>query len=410
MNKNKQIVLVQPDYPIPQKRKINHDFLPIGLLKIGSYLKNCKGYSIEIIFGNKELTFKPEEIWITSLFTYWSGYVHDSILYYQSQFPGAKIVVGGIYATLLPEHLTNKYDVEVFEGIHSEAENWCNENGIDYSILNKEIDFQIIHGMRGCFRKCKFCGTWKLEPKETFEREVAKRIVKNHVVFYDNNFLRNPYIKDILKELAEVRVNGKKVVYESQSGFDGRILNQEIANLLKKAGFRNPRIAWDNSLDDEKKIEDQVNMLINAGFPRKEIYVFMLYNWEYGYNDMESKRIKCWKWGVQISDCRYRPLDQLFDRYNSKRKQTNEDYYIHPKWTDEKIKLFRSNVRKHNICVRHGFPFYSKTMEHMKLSKEEIARLNKSPKKDVRKTLGDAWYPDDFHKPIEDQSRIEQYL
>jgi len=39
----------------------------------------------------------------------------------------------------------------------------------------------------------------------------------------------------------------------------------------------------------------------------------------------------------QIADCRYRPLNQLFDNYNPLIKgQTSKDYYIHEEagWTD----------------------------------------------------------------------------
>jgi hypothetical protein len=231
---------------------------------------------------------------------------------------------------------------------------------------------------------------------------------KNHVVFYDNNFLRNPRIKEILRELCEKRVNGKPVKYESQSGFDGRIMDQEVARLLKAARFINPRLAWDNSIKDEMKIEKQIQRLLKAGYKAKDISVFILFNWHHGFEEVEKKRLKCWEWGVQISDCRFRPLNQMYDHFNSRKRQTSKDYYISPNWTDEEVKQFRSNVRKHNICIRHGFSFHSKKLERLGVSKRRSLEIRGMSKKAATKILEDAWFPSEFHGPAK-QHQIEDY-
>jgi hypothetical protein len=87
-------------------------------------------------------------------------------------------------------------------------------------------------------------------------------------------------------------------------------------------------------------------------------------------------------------------LNQTFDNYDPKKPQTNEDYYIHPKWTDLEVKKFRKNVRRQNICVRMEMPFYSKLLEHKKM-KYNIKKLKKLPKTKVKKLLPDAWFPDE---------------
>lgn len=413
MNQNrKNVLLVVPNFPIPQKRKIDHNFCPIGLLKIGSYFKHAKGYNVELVFGHKTPNMTPDEIWITSLFTYWSEYVHNCAKYYRSLFPEAKLKVGGIYATLLPERAKEEMGAEIHIGLHKDAEDWCDKHDVDYSILGFDIDFQIMHGMRGCFRRCSFCGVWKIEPEEKFYYSIADKIQKNHIIFYDNNFLRHPDIINILKELAAKRVNGRVVHYESQSGFDGRILTQEIANLLKKARFINPRIAWDNSYDEWPKIEKQIELIKNAGYKSKDIFIFMLYNWDIDYQTMEKKRLKCWEWRVQIADCRYRPLDQMYDYFDSRKQQTNDDYYIHPNWTDEEVKAFRKNVRQHNICVRHSFLFYSKMFERVyanKNNKKILKEYRKFSKKDILNMIPDAWIPGDFHPAPPSQIRLEDF-
>ncbi|MCK5611869.1 Fe-S oxidoreductase, partial [Candidatus Pacearchaeota archaeon] len=351
----------------------------------------AKGNNVKFVVGNRDFKgFKPSEINITSLFTYWQKYVWDSVSFYKNKYPKSKVVVGGIYASLMPEHCKKSGCDEVFMGVHKEAEK-CQP---DYSIL--DIDYQIIHTSRGCVRRCKFCGTWRIEPKFKYKKSIKDEICKNLVVFYDNNILANPHIENILDELSEAQNQGRAVYSECQCGIDGRILLEKphLAKMLKKARMINPRIAWDHGFDDWKMIKKQLKLLFNAGYKPKDTYVFMLYNWDIPFNEMEKKRLKCYKFGVQISDCRYRPLNHTFDEYNAIKEQTNKDYFIHPSWTDKEVKLFRKNVRRHNICVRHKFPFYSRKLEHKTIVKDETIKLSKLPRKEIMKLVPDAWFPD----------------
>lgn len=354
-----KLLLVEPDFPIPPKSKNHRNFLPIGLLKLAAHHK-ARGDEVKLVRGNKTFSgFYPDQIKITSLFTYWSNYVWDSVRFYKENYAGAKVTVGGIYASLMPEHCKKSGCDEVFVGIDKRAENFKP----DYSLVN--VDYQIVHTSRGCLRRCNFCGTWKIEPEFTVKTSIVDEICSNRLIFYDNNLLANPHIKDILKELMTSKHNGRVVYSESQCGIDGRLLTPEIATLLKQARFISPRIAWDHSYNQHRHIKGQIDMLVGAGYPAKDVYVFMIYNYGQGYYEMLNKLKRCKNWGVQIADCRYRPLDQTFDRYNPRKRQTNEDYYIHPNWTDRQVKLFRRKVRQQNIMIRHGFKFYSSKLERL---------------------------------------------
>ena len=131
------------------------------------------------------------------------------------------------------------------------------------------------------------------------------------------------------------KYNDRVVYSESQCGIDGRLLTPKLAFRLKKARFINPRIAWDHDFSQYKSVKEQIDMLVQAGYTtRRDIYIFMIYNFEQDYREMLRKLEQCKKWNIQIVDCRYRPLDQLYDNYNPLRIQNNKDYYIHPKWTD----------------------------------------------------------------------------
>ena len=370
----KRILLVEPNFPIPNKSKNHSNFLPIGLLKLASYYRK-RGHKIKLNRGNHPANFYPDRILVTSLFTYWSSYVKETVQYYKKKYPKSRIEVGGIYASLMPKHC-KKYTGcnKIFIGQHIEADK-CKPA---YDLV--DVDYQIIHGMRGCTNKCSFCGIWKLE-KKAFKNaeEIKKEIFSDKIIFYDNNMLANPHIEEILEMLANTTYNGKTIRCECQSGFDGRILikNPHLARLLKKAHFENIRVAWDFPYTKNaiKTVEEWVRILESAGYNPKDIYVFMIYNWDYPYEHMELKRRQCYKWGVQIADCRYRPLNQTFDRYNGRIKnQTSKDYFIHPNWTDKLVKRFRKNVRKHNICLRHNIPWskYDQTLERLASRKRLI--------------------------------------
>jgi len=379
----KRILLVEPNFPYPNRSRnraneIHKNFAPVGLLKLGA-LHKALGDEVKLVRGNINFEeFIPDEILITSLFTYWSKYVWEAVKYYRTLFPKSKIKLGGIYVTLHYKTLefvekARKFKIIAYKGVHKEAEKFLP----DYSLLEGEIDHHITHAMRGCIRRCKFCGVWKIEPKLRYKSaeeliKELKKAGKNKVIFFDNNFFANPNIKEILKALEGLKINGKSVTFESQSGYDGRLLEKdpELAILLKKAKFREIRIAWDNSLEDYKSIKKQINYLRKVGYPAKEIYVFMIYNFNIPYQDMLKKLEYCKKWGVQITDCRYRPLSATYDNYNPhsfKEGQTKKDYYIHEEggWTDKKIRDFRKRVRQQNMEIRYANgKKYDVRMEH----------------------------------------------
>ena len=295
------ILLVEPNFPIPKKSKNHKNFLPIGLLKIATFLQN-NGDSVKLIRGIPKsidefieiLKFNPDEIWITSLFTYWAKYVRDSVQYYKVVFPTVKVTIGGIYASLFSIDEVKEYTGcdKVIQRIIPEAEMCLPAYEMIQNSNPHSIDYQILHASRGCKRKCNFCGTWKIEPKFEHKASIKKEIFMEKVVFYDNNFLMNDMIHNILDELIELKKSNKIKWCESQSGFDGRLLmnDTELAIKLKKAGFRNVRIAWDGTFKENRDIKIQLDILKNAGFNYKDIYVFMIYNWIIPFEEMEKKR------------------------------------------------------------------------------------------------------------------------
>lgn len=397
----KKVLLVDPNFPRARKSRNHKDLLPIGLLKIGTYLKNrnIETKLIRLTSDNNEneiINFNPDLTLITSVFTYWANEVKSAVEFSKKLFPNTKVMVGGVFASLLPEICKDftKCDY-IHEGIVKCVE--CLPP--DYSLLEdngESVDFQIIHSSRGCNRKCKYCGVYKIEPHFSSKKSIKNELIRKNLVFYDNNLLINPDIEILLNELIELKKKRIITKCESQSGFDGRILRKKphLAKLIKEANFKEPKIAWDGPFKTFKNRKKEIDILIDAGYKPKEISIFMLFNHDLTYNEMEEKRAKCFEWGVQIMDCRFRPLQCLYDNYNPYAKtQSNLEYHINHNWTDEEVRQFRRNVRRHNICIRHNMKYHSSKAERKKISKEESIKYKSMNFESAKKFLTDAWSP-----------------
>ena len=397
---SEHILLVQPDFPHNKRSRNHHEFLPIGLLKIAALLQKMNKSFKLIHYKSNQLEIRydsvPDVIFITSLFTYWSSQVRDAVQHYKHYYPDATIVVGGIYATLLPHHCKEYTGCDlVVKGVLS----LCEDLPPAYDLV--DIDYQIIHTSRGCIRNCDFCGVYKIEPNFTCKKSIKDEIIKKKLIFYDNNILANPYIENILDELIILRKEKKINYLESQSGFDGRILSQNphLAEKIRAAGFKNIKFAWDHGIEDAPKIHEQIQIFEDVGYKRRDLQVFMIYNNHRSYEELEEKRVYCFKEGVQVADCRNRPLHITSDGYNPYLKHQNRnEYYIHKTWTDAKVRQFRRNVRKHNIAIRYRTKYYSSTVEHNKLTEEQKKEYFKMEYEEVKKVLSDAWNPAEPYK------------
>lgn len=372
------VLLVDCDFP-NKRKSINHsDRIPIGLLKIGNYHKK-QGDTVRLIrLGKQEYTdFKADVCFVTSSFTYYSEAVMSAVRWCRFYQPQAYVIVGGIWASLMPQKCKELTGADkIIVGTY------CDDYA-DYTLLDEPIDFQILHTTRGCIRNCGFCGITTIEPTFKYKKTLLDEIEKQKLVFYDNNFLANPYIENILGEMIQLRKDRKLKSVTCQSGVDLRILLRKppLARMLYEAGFRDCYFAWDSKegFDQVKKV---VDLLADAGFKRRACKCFMLYNHELGYDVLEEKRRKCFELGIQIMDCRYRPLTLLRDGYRS-HKPLDDNYYIHPNWSNREVRQFRKNVRRHNICVRWRMTDYYDGLKQKIMSKEEYMKLSTKEKEEL---------------------------
>jgi hypothetical protein len=84
-----KILLVEPAYYT--------QYPPLGLLKL-STLHKSQGHEVQFVRGLKLVSrFHPDEIKVTSLFTWSWRPVWEAVAFYRALFPRAKLSLGGIY-------------------------------------------------------------------------------------------------------------------------------------------------------------------------------------------------------------------------------------------------------------------------------------------------------------------------
>ena len=338
----------------------------MGLLKISSFHKH-HGDEVEFHDALREAENVPAKIYITSLFTYSWRPVHEAAAFYRQLYPDAEIALGGIYATLMPEH-AGLADVDnVHVGLLQTVERFMP----DYSLV-PDWETSIMFGTRGCIRKCAFCAVPKLEGKVWGPAQSITDLVKpghREVTLWDNNVLGVPNWRDIVDELRELNVK-----VDFNQGLDARLIDQDVAEKLRQLRIEPIRMAYDIP-SERKALMRAIPALEAAGFNRRRMHVYTLYNFMDSPDDFLNRVIDLLDWGVVSYPMRYEPLNSLV-----------KNKYISPHWTPERLEM----VAKARRVLGFGgaFPPYEGLVKKLKSARsfEDAFSLRSHPGDNKRRT------------------------
>lgn len=304
------IILVEPDYYT--------QFPSLPLLKMASYHKD-HGNNVYFVKGNiMTLPYDATTVNITSLYTFESKPVLDSVHFYKNLFKNAKINLGGIMPALLPDL---KIDgVNIYRGNIDILEDIMP----DYSLV-PDNKTSIIYASRGCVRKCEFCGTRMINPQFKFQTSIKKYIMPQHetITLFDNNFLAHPKFEEITMEL----IDAKKPVDITQ-GLDARLLTKEKAEMLALLKITPVIFAFD-SLGIKEEFIKAIELAQKYEVGKKTyIVAYMLYGFKDQVEDLIERIQICLDLNVRIYLMRYIPLNQM----------ESGNFYIDPNWDEDKHK------------------------------------------------------------------------
>ncbi|MDR2700037.1 MAG: hypothetical protein LBC12_04405 [Nitrososphaerota archaeon] len=316
----KHVLLVKP------KGKTYYSaYPPLGLLKLSTYEKK-QGNTTELVYGTGQtIQTKPDTIYISSLFTWGWEPVWEAVRYYASKFPNAELWLGGLYASLMPEHaaLSGVKPDHIFKGIHPKAELELP----DYELVpqwNKKEKASIVFASRGCIRSCVFCGVPQIEGKLCLQRNsIREQIWPGHkrLIFFDNNLLATKNVDSIFNQIADI---GFPVDFNQ--GLDARLINEKIAEKIAEIKIdRFVRLAFDTS-DVAHSVENAIQLLKAQGIDGRNILVYLLYNFTDTPQDFFDRLKKVLKLGAVAYPMRFQPVHTL-----------KKNSYISPLWSKERL-------------------------------------------------------------------------
>lgn len=340
-------LLVQPPWPVRNRISKAAKYFPWPLIKIGGWLRSQR-HQVSLVVGNGDavdIGFTPDEIWVTTVFSYHFDIVIDTVRTYHFLFPHSKIRIGGVHATLFPDVYRKQVPfAELHVGKLPEAERA--EPAFDLMPVSRT---QILRMSEGCIRTCPFCAAWKLEQYKPYAwSEIVPKIRYNSLILEDNNFIANPETEAILKKLATHKVNGRCISsIEIEGGIDIRILHRNLHLIprMKDAKVDTIRLAFDGDLKSmAPMMETCLEELAKYYNLRKDVTSYMLYNHEQlSFEEIAEKLRLYSKWRISLVHSRYRPLDRLSDGYvQQARSQPEGSYYLAPGWTDRRVRVIGS--------------------------------------------------------------------
>jgi len=244
---------------------------------------------------------RPDVILLTSSLTYWYPGVFLAVEVLKERFLDVPLILGGIYATLCYEHAKEKSGADfVYQGgdikeiidlvLKLTQQNRyppeINYDRISYSYdLYPNLKYLTLKTSGGCPFRCSWCGwylledkIWQADPEKvlSFIAYFSKNFGIRNFSFYDDCLLYNSH-SHILRIFKGIKEKNIKCYFHTPNGLNIKFITEEIARLLKETGFIQPRLGFDTSQKTkEKELKDCLNFLRQAGYPQKDIQVYIL--------------------------------------------------------------------------------------------------------------------------------------
>lgn len=275
---------INPEESFVEKDNPEPPIYPIIISKNGEELKLFKYH-----FGKtwKELNRwldergflknPPDEVWITSVMSYWWESTRDLTRRLRSLF-GEKttIILGGIYPSLVPDHaaIFTAADIVVAGEVEEANDLWT-----ELSLYEKHPQYAILTPSRGCPFDCAYCAQKTLNmglqkvrfrPYQDVITEMKHKYATYGIcdfAFYSDfllwDFERN--FQKILETIVDEKLPFRLYAPE---GLDTRFLSssQRLVDLLKAANFQKIYLPVEN-------IDDQYLKILNRRHVKLEHFV-----------------------------------------------------------------------------------------------------------------------------------------
>lgn len=231
---------------------------------------------------------KPDVILVTSGMTYWYPGVQETIRDTKNLFPDVQLILGGIYATLMPEHaqlhsggdqvINGQFENGIIKLITGSQGTSYPKNEYPYPAwhLTEQNKYRVIMTSRGCPYRCTFCASDILNA-DVFHRRNPEDVIReiefyyrNHgitnIVFYDDALLigHKQHLQPILRAIIERQIT---VAFHTPNGLNAREIDEQLAELMFESAFRTIRLSLESVNPEIQKVQSN-NKVNNALFTR----------------------------------------------------------------------------------------------------------------------------------------------
>jgi pyruvate-formate lyase-activating enzyme len=235
---------------------------------------------------------------VQTVMTYWYLGVQEVVEDLRRFSPRTRVVLGGVYATLCPQHARSLGGDLVVEGSRLEPL-WRflglepNPDGLPFWEGYSRLEVGILKLAYGCPFRCTYCSVPQVEPTFTaypLERSLAEleflsRLGVGNVAFYDDALLYRP--GQILRPfLRGVMDRGLKVQFHTPNALNARFITSELAELMVQVGFQSFFLGFESSAYDwqrrtggkvySQELVRAVDNLVAAGANRDAITAYLI--------------------------------------------------------------------------------------------------------------------------------------
>ncbi len=320
----------------------------------------------------KDQNWIPDQIFVTSMMTYWYLGVWEAVTMLKNAFPSRPVILGGVYASLMPNH-ARKSGADLLCLHTRPKEVWTFLNDLifplrspiswmipDYSFYHPPMSHLVYITSLGCPFRCTYCATPKLQssmfedPDQLFQCmiEDLDRTGAKDVALFDDAVLMDhtDHLDILLERIIRSKIPDRGIRFHLPNGLHARLLTQHTAKLMKQARFQTIRIGLETLNESHlhasggkltrQDFEDAVHILFQAGFSRKEISAYVMVNLPgQTKEDVKTTVQKCKDLGIGVNVNEYTPIPSTPDFQRGFFSQTIDPLLMNnaflPYWWDK---------------------------------------------------------------------------
>lgn len=195
---------------------------------------------------------------VATMMTYWYPGVQEVISDIRRIWPRTPIILGGFYASFLPQHAAQLGADEMIIGENFSNSRYlaplCEQEGLPCWELYPVLKTAVLTLTVGCPFRCAYCSVsltkkpFTIRPLAQVIEELKQilRLGATDVAFYDDALLFKAH-EGIIPFLDTVLQQGYPVRFHTPNGLHARFLTKPIAQKMVRAGFRTFYIGYESS-------------------------------------------------------------------------------------------------------------------------------------------------------------------